>query len=410
MEQEVLPKHQPTGGRPPTNPLVSLIRDSSGLERVIYALLVFIPLAFIAEFAHFDSTLVFFFSCLGITPLAKIMGTATEELAVKTGSGIGGLLNATFGNAVELIIAIFALLEAQREPQLLEVVKASITGSLVGNLLFVLGLAILVGGWKREKQTFNATATRSSNTLLTLTAIALIMPAVFAFTLSTPTTAAQQTDQTNLLEALSIGVAIILILSYAAQLLFSLRTHAFLFGGSSGEMEEADESHGWSARASILVLVGATVLVGFMAEFLVGSVEALTKGFGWTELFVGAILIAIIGNAAEHLTAVIVAMKNKMDLAIGIAVGSSTQVAAFVAPVLVLVGFLLGGGSRLNLIFSPFELVAIILSIFIVNVVANDGESNWLEGVQLLAAYLIIAIAFYLHPPLAPAVPLPSAK
>jgi Ca2+:H+ antiporter len=387
------------------NPLVSLIKKSSGLERVIYLMLVFIPLAFVAEFTHWDSTLVFFFSCLGITPLAKIMGTATEELAVKTGQGIGGLLNATFGNAVELIISVFALIRAQEDPKLIEVVKASITGSIIGNLLFVLGLAIFVGGWKREKQVFNATAIRASNTLLTLSAIALIMPAVFALTLTAPTTDVQRLDQRNLLENLSLGVAVILLISYAAQLIFSLRTHAQLFLGEQGEHEEG---YGWSVRASVMVLVGATVLVGFMAEFLVGSVESLTSKFGWTELFIGVILIAIIGNAAEHLTAVIVAMKNKMDLTLSIAVGSSNQIVAFVAPVLVFIGFFLGGTSQLNLVFSLFELIAIALAVTIVNVVANDGESNWLEGVQLLAAYLIMAIAFFLHPPLASTIPIPG--
>ncbi len=408
MAKEVSQPGASVAPKPSVNPIVSLVRDSSGFERAIYAMLLFIPLAFVAEFAHFDPTLVFFSSCLGITPLAKIMGTATEELAVKTGSGIGGLLNATFGNAVELIIAIFGLIRAQDDPKLLEIVKASITGSMIGNLLFVLGLAMFVGGWKRNKQTFNATATRASNTLLTLTAIALIMPATFALTLAAPTTDAQRLDQRNLLENLSLGVAAILIISYGAQLLFSLRTHAYLFGSHESEGEEADESHGWSVRDSLLVLLVATVLVGFMAEFLVGSVESLTSKFGWTELFIGVILIAIIGNAAEHLTAVIVATKNKMDLAIGIAIGSSTQVAAFVAPVLVFLGFFLGGNSQLNLVFSLFELIAIVLSIFIVNVVANDGESNWLEGVQLLAAYLIIAIAFYLHPPLTSNIPIPG--
>ena len=395
--------------RTPVNPVVSLIRDSNGLEKAIYALLIFIPLAFVAEFAGFPPVLVFFTACLGIVPLAKIMGTATEELAVKAGQGIGGLLNGTFGNAVELIIAVLALIRAQENPKLLEVVKASITGSIIGNLLFVLGLAILLGGWKRNKQTFNETATRASNTLMSLTAIALIIPAAFAYTLATPTSDAMRLDQRNLLENLSLGVAAILILSYVAQLVFSLRTHAHLYAGDeSGQEHEEEEGHGWSVPASLVVLLLATVLVGFMAEFLVGSVESLTSQFGWTELFIGVILIAIIGNAAEHLTAVIVAMKNKMDLAIGIAVGSSTQVAAFVAPLLVFVGFFLGGNSQLNLVFSLFELIGIILAIFIVNLVVNDGESNWLEGIQLLAAYLIIAIAFFLHPPLVSDLPIPG--
>lgn len=403
----VAPTH---GKRKPTNPLNTFIKDSNIFERVLYAFLIFIPIAFVAEYAHFDSTLVFFAACLGIVPLAKIMGMATEELASKAGEGIGGLLNATFGNAVELIIAIFGLLGAKENPALLEVVKASITGSIIGNILFVMGMAIFFGGWKREKQTFNVVAARASSTLLTLSAIALIMPAAFAFTLERPATEAIRLEQVNLLENLSLGVALILIASYAAQLVFSLRTHKQLYRGNVGEAESAsdDAAHGWSVRASLLILLGATVLVGFMAEFLVGSVESLTKSFGWTELFVGVILIALVGNAAEHTTAVIVAMKNKMDLALGIAVGSSIQVIAFVAPVLVIIGYFLGGSSQLNLVFSLFELVAIVAAIAIVNAVAGDGESNWLEGVQLLAAYVIIAIAFFLHPPLGSAIPLPG--
>lgn len=396
------------GKRQPTNPLTTLIKDSSTFERVLYALLLFIPIAFVAEYTNMDPTLVFFTACLGIIPLAKIMGTATEELAAKAGQGVGGLLNATFGNAVELIISFFGLLRAKENPALLEVVKASITGSIIGNILFVLGMAIFFGGWKREKQVFNAVAARASSTILTVSAIALIIPAAFAFTLNPPTTEAIRLNQVSLLENLSIGVALILIASYAAQLVFSLRTHADLYKGPTLDELEEEESHGWSVKASLLVLLIATVTVGFMAEFLVGSVDHLTKSFGWTELFVGVILIAIVGNAAEHSTAVMVAMKNKMDLALSIAVGSSIQIIAFVAPVLVIVGFFLGGSSQLNLVFSLFELVAIVAAIAIVNLVSGDGESNWLEGIQLLAAYLIIAIAFFLHPPLGSAIPLPG--
>lgn len=394
--------------RPPVNPIVSLVKDSNGFEKILYSLLIFVPLAFVAELTHFPSVLVFFASCLAIVPLAKIMGTATEELATKAGQGIGGLLNATFGNAVELIIATLALIRAQENPKLLEVVKASITGSIMGNLLFVLGLAVFFGGWKRDRQTFNATAIRATNTLMSLTAIALIIPAGFAYTLTTPVNDAQRLDQRNLLENLSLAVAAILILSYIAQLIFSLRTHAHLYAGDPTLHAEEEEGHGWSVKASLGVLLVATVLVGFMAEFLVGSVESLTNQFGWTELFIGVILIAIIGNAAEHLTAVLVAIKNKMDLSLGIAIGSSTQVAAFVAPLLVFIGFFLGGNSQLNLVFSLFELIAIVVSIFMVNLIVNDGETNWVEGLQLLAAYLIIAIAFFLHPPLASDLPIPG--
>ncbi|PZS00571.1 MAG: calcium/proton exchanger [Candidatus Chloroheliales bacterium] len=354
------------------------------VEKILYTLLIFVPVAFVVGFTNAGGGLwVFFSSALAIVPMAKLLGTATEELAVRVGSGLGGLLNSTFGNATELIIAFFAL-----QAGLIDVVKASITGSIIGNLLFVLGLAVLTGGIKHEKQTFNAVAVSASSSQMGVATIALVIPAVFAFT--TP-----ESLRGGLVENLSLGVAGVLLLSYFAQLLFTLRTHPHLY------TEQAVEGVGgqaWPIRKSLLILAVCTIVIAFLSEFLVNGVEYLTSTLGWTELFVGVILIALIGNAAENMTAVTVAMKNKMNLSMSIAMGSSTQIALFVAPVLVFIGFFMGGSSELTLLFQPFEIAAIVMAVVIVDRIARDGESNWFEGVQLLAVYTIFAVAFFLHP------------
>lgn len=355
---------------------------ASILEIIIYALLVFVPVAFLVSFLHLGELPLFITSALAIVPLAKMLGTATEELVVRVGPGIGGLLNATFGNAVELIIAFFAL-----QAGLYEVVKASITGSIIGNVLFVLGLAIYLGGLGRDKQTFNKTAASVSSSQLILATSGLLIPAAFAFT--TPPNEMTLT----LREEVSLSVAILLLGSYIAQLVFTLKTHKHLYSN-----EEEVEMHGttWSISHAVIVLVGATLFVAFMSEFLVEGIGYLTESLGLTELFVGVILVAIIGNAAEHLTAVLVAMKNKMDLAVGIAMGSTLQIALVVAPVLVLVGFFIN--RPLDLFFNLFELAAIGVTMLIAQAITQDGESNWFEGVQLLAAYAILALAFFFHP------------
>ncbi|MFL5732909.1 MAG: calcium/proton exchanger [Chloroflexia bacterium] len=362
--------------------------DLSGPERSsslligIYALLIFIPVAIAVRLLNLGELWLFITSAAAIIPLAKILGTATEELAVRVGSGIGGLLNATFGNAVEMIIAFFAL-----QAGLYEVVKASITGSIIGNVLFVLGLSIFLGGLGREKQVFNRTAASVAASQLTLATGALIIPAAFAIT--SPANAVD----IDLREELSIGVALVLLASYVAQLIFVLRTHKHLYGE-----EESSEMHGqaWSIRHSVIVLLVTTVVVAIMSEMLVEGVGYLTEQLGLTELFVGVILVALIGNAAEHLTAVTVAIKDKMDLSVSIAMGSTLQVALFVAPVLVLVGFLIG--RPLDLFFNLFELAALGMTMLIATSITQDGESNWFEGVQLLAAYAIVAVAFFFHP------------
>ena len=346
-------------------------------------LLVLIPAALLGRFLHWPPLAIFALSGLAIVPLAKWMGTATEELSFHVGPGPGGLLNATFGNATELIIAIFAL-----NAGLVDVVKASITGSIVGNLLFVLGLSLLLGGLKRDKQEFNRTAAGISASQLTLAVIGLIIPAAFYYTLRTTDVARRE----FLEQELSLVVAGLLIASYVLGLIFSLRTHRHLY---SGEEEEAAHGAVWSVRTGVGVLLAATLGVAVMSETLVHSLEEAVAVLGWTELFVGVILIPVIGNAAEHLTAVTVAMKNKMDLSLGIAIGSSTQIALFVAPVLVFISLLFP--ERMNLFFNPFELVVIGLAVVIVNLISNDGESNWYEGAQLLFAYAIAAIAFFFH-------------
>jgi Ca2+:H+ antiporter len=347
-------------------------------------LLLLVPIALIGRVLGWPAALLFGLSGLAIVPLAKWMGNATEELALHIGPGAGGLLNATFGNATELIIAIFAL-----RAGLIDVVKASITGSIVGNLLFVLGLAVLLGGFKHTRQTFNQTAASTGASQLTLAVIGLIIPAAFYFTY----TAGGASQREFREQEVSVVVAGLLMLTYALGLLFSLRTHPHLFAGESEHGEH--EAPAWSIRTATFVLLAATVGVAVMSELLVHSLDDAVASLGWSELFVGVIIIPIIGNAAEHLTAVTVAMKDKMDLSLGIAVGSSTQIALFVAPLLVFISLLFT--QHMNLLFTPFELVVIVSAVLIANLIALDGESNWYEGAQLLAAYAIAAIAFFFH-------------
>jgi len=331
-------------------------------------------------------TITFFMACLGIIPLAGLMGKATEELAKKRGPVIGGLLNATFGNATELIIAFVALREGYYE-----VVKASITGSIIGNLLLVLGVSIFAGGLKYKTQKFNKAAVSNSSTLMTIALIGLLVPAVFSHV-------TKFTEGSVVVEDLSLCVAVLLLIVYFAGLVFSLHTHKSLFspvsencGGDTCEEEHCKPA--WSTGKSMTVLLVSTVLVVFASEILVKSIEGVMHQLHLSQLFVGVIIIAIIGNAAEHGMAVIMAIKNKTDLAISIVTNSSTQIALFVAPVLVLAGFFIG--KHMSLLFNPFEVLAVGLSIVIATMIASDGESNWFEGVLLLAVYLILAVGFY---------------
>jgi Ca2+:H+ antiporter len=352
-----------------------------------YLLTPLIPFAVALELAGASAGLIFATSALGIIPTAALMGRATEELAARSGPGIGGLLNVTFGNAPELIIALFALGQG-----LHEVVKASIVGSIIGNILLVLGAAMLAGGLGREKQVFSRTSASVQTSMLLLAAAALIMPAIFELVegRGLPAPGAELIDYGSTIEHLSLAVAIVLIVTYVAGLFFSLRTHRDIFNPDY----EDEETWGWSVRTSIAALSIAGVLVGLMSEVLVGSISEASHSIGLSEFFIGAIVVAIVGNAAEHWVAVLVAMKNKMDLAVNIAIGSSAQVALFVAPVLVLASFFLGP-HPLALVFNGFELGAILLAVLIANYVAQDGESTWFEGVQLLAVYTVLGLAFF---------------
>lgn len=360
-----------------------MLKDLFAARNLLNWLLVCVPAAVIMEMVHASPIAIFTVSCIAIIPLAGWMGRATEHLAAKFGEGIGGLLNATFGNAAELIIAIMALRKG-----LYDVVKASITGSIIGNILLVLGLSILLGGMKFRQQKFNTTAAMLGSTMLALSAVALLLPAVFHFLVVGKPNVREQD--------LSLEIAIVLFVTYVLSLIFTLRTHSHLYAGASHGADEG-EGHGeWSRGRSLLTLFAATALVALMSEFLVGAVEEASHTLGLTEVFVGVILVAIIGNAAEHSTAILVAMKNKMDLALNIAIGSSMQVALFVAPVLVFISYLFG--RPMDLIFTPLEVIAVVVSVAIVALIAQDGESNWMEGVLLLAVYTILGLTFYFLP------------
>jgi Ca2+:H+ antiporter len=354
-----------------------------------YLLVPFIPLAVVLDLAGVSPVAVFFTSALGVIPTAALMGRATEELAARSGPGIGGLLNVTFGNAPELIIALFAL-----QKGLHEVVKASLTGSVIGNILLVLGMSMFVGGLGREKQEFNRVAAGAQSSMLLLAAVALVMPAIFEGINGSglPNPGAERVAYDSDVEHLSLVVALVLIASYGAGLVFSLKTHRSLFNPPH---EQGDEEEGapWSVRRSVGALALAGVAVALMSEILVGSISEAATSIGLTEFFVGAIVVATVGNAAEHWVAVLVAHKNKMDLSVNIAIGSSAQIALFVAPVLVLVSFVLGPGP-MPLVFNGFELGAFLLAVLIANHVTAEGESTWFEGVQLLAVYAVVALAF----------------
>jgi Ca2+:H+ antiporter len=354
-----------------------------------YLLTPFIPLAVVLELAHASAGLIFGVAAAGIIPTAALMGLATEELAARSGPGIGGFLNVTFGNAPELIIALFALSEG-----LHEVVKASIIGSILGNVLLVLGAAMLVGGLPRERQTFNATAANVQALMLFLAAGALLMPAIFEMVegQGLPPIGAELVDYDSEVERLSLAVAIVLLFTYGAGLLFSLRTHRALFNPPHEKPEET--TFGWSVRRSIGMLAVAGLAVGLMSEILVGSLSEASEAIGLSEFFIGVIVVAIVGNAAEHWVAVLMAHKNKMDLAVNIGIGSSAQVALFVAPVLVLASFVLGP-EPMPLVFNGFELGGVLLAVLVAAYVTQEGESTWFEGVQLLALYAILGLAFF---------------
>lgn len=380
-------------------------------EYWLSVLLVFVPVAFVLERMHVEAHWIFLASAVAIIPLAGWMGKSTEHLAERAGAGLGALLNATFGNAAELIIAIIAL-----RAGLYDLVKASITGSIIGNILLVFGLAALLGGSKFQTQKFNATAAGMGATMLLLSAVALVIPAVFHAIVG---------DLPRVERNLSLDISIVLMVTYVLSLVFSLRTHAHLYLGGAAqipvegppdtagavpeavgaahraEVHHADDGHGdaapWPVWKSLTVLLASAAMVGVMSELLVGATEETAQRFGMNEVFVGVILVALVGNAAEHSTAVLMAMKNKMDLALNIAVGSSIQVALFVAPLLVFLSYVIGP-EPMDLLFTTLEVAAVGVSVLVMTVISLDGRSHWMEGVQLLAVYVILGIAFFFLP------------
>lgn len=346
-------------------------------------LLVFLPLSIAAHFLDWGSVLVFIMAGLAIVPLAAFMGTATEEIAIVVGPNLGGFLNATFGNATELIIAIFALKQG-----LIGVVKASVTGSVISNMLLVLGFAVFLGGLRYKEQVFQPIAARLNASAMNLAVVAILIPTTVDYT------------SDGILELrmqnLSVAVAVVLIIVYGLTLFFSMKTHAYLYEVAESDLESEETEKTPNLWLWIFLLSVITVGVAIESEFLVGSLEEATAKLGLSTLFTGVIVLPIIGNAAEHVTALVVALKNKMDLAMSIAVGSSLQIALFVAPVLVIVGRIIG--QPMDLDFNPFELIAVGTSVLLANSISADGRSNWLEGILLLATYAILALAFYFHP------------
>ncbi|MEW6495957.1 MAG: calcium/proton exchanger [Cyanobacteriota bacterium] len=358
---------------------------------ILSILLVFVPISIAAHFLEWGSAVVFITSCIAIIPLAAWMGTATEEIAVVAGPSLGGLLNATFGNATELIIALIAL-----NAGLVNVVKATITGSIIGNLLLVMGFAMLLGGLRYKEQEFQPIVARVNASSMNLAVVAILLPTAM------DATSVGLSEVT--IQRLSIAVAVVLILVYGLTLLFSMKTHSYLFDVGMVDIENLAESnlaeekteHKPNVWLWVGVLLFVTLLVAGESELLVDTLEEATSQLGISSLFTGVILLPVIGNAAEHATAVTVAMKNKMDLSLTVAVGSSMQIALFVAPVLVLAGWLMG--QPMDLDFNPFELVAVVVAVLIANSISSDGKSNWLEGTLLLATYLVLGFAFYFHP------------
>lgn len=347
-------------------------------------MLAFVPIAIAVEYlAPQSHLLIFIAAAIAILPLAAWLGRATEQLADRSGEGVGGLLNATFGNAAELIIALAAL-----RAGLHDVVKATIVGSIVGNILLVLGAAMLAGGMRHQEQHFSESAGRAQATMLTLAAIALVIPAAYSALVGELYPGGGK--------ALSVSISLVLLSVYAAFLLFSLWTHSDSFRGVDAA-ENVTHSDPWPLGQAIAVLAGATVAIAWLSEILVGAIEPTAHELGLSNIFVGVFIVAILGNAAEHATAITAALKNRMDLSLSIAIGSSVQVALFVAPLLVLASLVVGP-QPMDLLFGNGLVLAVLLAVLITGQVAGDGRSNWLKGVQLLAVYLILGLAFFLIP------------
>jgi Ca2+:H+ antiporter len=343
-------------------------------------LLIFVPISIAAQNLHWGTMAVFVTSALAIVPIAIWLSTATEEVALVTGPAIGGLLNAVFGNATELIIGLLAL-----QAGLIDMVKASITGTIISNLLLAMGLSMFFGGLKYKEQEFKPIVARVNGSSMTLAVIAILLPTMATYT--------SEKINNSSIEKLSLTVAIVLIVVYFLTLLFSLKTHSYLYEVSVLELQEEKHHQKPNLRLWLGVLLVSTLAVAYESEMFVGVVEEATKGLGLTPLFTGIILLPLVGGAAEYVTAVGVAMKNNMDLSVSVAMGSSLLVALLMAPVLVLVGY--ATGQPMNLSFNLFEVVAVAVAVTVANLISLDGRSNWLEGVLLLATYIILGAAFY---------------
>jgi Ca2+:H+ antiporter len=351
-------------------------------HRWLNLLLLFVPLAIIFDLLHASPLLIFIASALAIAPLASVLGESTGALASQCGPAIGGILSATMGNATEMIIAFFALHAGH-----INVVKASLSGSIIGNLLLVLGLSLVAGGLRNPVQRFSRTTSAMNSTTLMIAVAALVMPAVFNLTLF----GTLQHHDVNL-QHLSLWTSGVLIALYLLNLLFVFRTHRAAFATPQRE----DVGPATSRTQAIVSLGLATVLIAGMSEILVDQIASVTRALGMTELFVGVIVVALVGNAAENSTAILMARRNRMDVSMSIATGASTQIALFVAPVLVFLSVAIG--HPMTLVFNGFEIAAIVLSVLIVEMISSDGETNWFEGAQLLAVYAIVAVAFYFVP------------
>ncbi|HEY7193194.1 MAG TPA: calcium/proton exchanger [Gemmatimonadales bacterium] len=351
-------------------------------------LLAFIPITLLLERAHTAAPIVFFAAALSIVPIATLIVHSTEQISLRTGDAIGGLLNATFGNAPELIIATVAL-----KAGLMDLVRASIIGAILANLLLALGVAMLLGGLRNHDQRFNADASRVYSSMMLLAVITLIIPGALEGSFS-------QAQFTPQILSLNTALAVVLLIAYGLYLVFMLRTHPELFKSKSGSKAEHLEGPTWGVGRAIGTLVGASVLAAWMSEVLVGAAEGTGKALGMSQAFIGLVLVAVVGGAAESLSAIAAGMKNKMDLSIGIALGSSIQIALFVAPVLVLLSWLIAP-QPLTLAFHRAELGALLFTVLIGTVIASDGRANWYKGVQLIVVYLAIALLSYFVPEVA---------
>ena len=368
--------------------------------KALYFLVIFAPVALVLEFSHSEPLLIFIFAAIALIPLAKLIGDSTEHLATHYGTTIASLLNVTFGNAAEIIIGIVAL-----SAGLVNLVKASIIGSIIGNILLIFGLSLVVGGLKQKEQFFNKENIGYQSSMLFLAIIGLAVPTILAITVLNPTTEVSLVGKGNI-QFISDVLAFVLLGVYIASIIFTFVTHKHLFAIPTMEREGGNKAHKdidnqrqhpydshWSKKKSILLLGAGVIGVVLVSEVLVSSVEVTIKKFGFGEMFVGAIIVGIVGNAAEHSSAIMLARRGKLDLSIGIAAGSGTQVAIFVVPILVIAGIVLN--RPFNLVFTIYELAVVFLAALILNFIAHDGKSNWFEGIMLTAVYIMIAVGFF---------------